>query len=300
VPASPAAWLLVLPARAAGAQLDHGAGGAAVRAAPGEDPVLALRAPGADRGVLPGGGARRQKHGGARRRGEMQWPIDEEVRRVVEEAHAEVTRLLSEHRDKLESLTRTARDRDARRRRGVCRRRRRAARPRAGARARSARCPKSRPGEAGAVNASAGAVNAGAGAVNASAGAVNAGAGAVNASAGAVNASAGAVNAGAGAVNAGAGAVNVPLERPGGARGTNTACEAVNVPLDPARSTRGTFSTAASLAFGFSAEDGTERGPPPASPAAAAAGSRSARRTVLRGRAPAPGQALGGGVLRRS
>jgi hypothetical protein len=286
VPASPAAWLLVLPARAAGAQLDHGAGGAAVRAAPGEDPVLALRAPGADRGVLPGGGARRQKHGGARRRGEMQWPIDEEVRRVVEEAHAEVTRLLSEHRDKLESLTRTARDRDARRRRGVCRRRRRAARPRAGARARSARCPKSRPGEAGAVNASAGAVNAGAGAVNAGAGAVNA--------------SAGAVNAGAGAVNAGAGAVNVPLERPGGARGTNTACEAVNVPLDPARSTRGTFSTAASLAFGFSAEDGTERGPPPASPAAAAAGSRSARRTVLRGRAPAPGQALGGGVLRRS
>jgi cell division protease FtsH len=31
--------------------------------------------------------------------------IDAEVRRIVDEAHAEVTRLLSEHRDKLESLT---------------------------------------------------------------------------------------------------------------------------------------------------------------------------------------------------
>jgi cell division protease FtsH len=31
--------------------------------------------------------------------------IDHEVRRIVDEAHAEVTRLLSEHRDKLESLT---------------------------------------------------------------------------------------------------------------------------------------------------------------------------------------------------
>src|SRR3954451_24800928 len=34
-----------------------------------------------------------------------QQTIDDEVRRIVEEAHAEVTRLLSEHRDKLESLT---------------------------------------------------------------------------------------------------------------------------------------------------------------------------------------------------
>jgi cell division protease FtsH len=31
--------------------------------------------------------------------------IDQEVRRIVDEAHAEVTRLLTEHRDKLESLT---------------------------------------------------------------------------------------------------------------------------------------------------------------------------------------------------
>jgi cell division protease FtsH len=34
-----------------------------------------------------------------------QQTIDDEVRRIVEEAHGEVTRLLSEHRDKLESLT---------------------------------------------------------------------------------------------------------------------------------------------------------------------------------------------------
>ena len=31
--------------------------------------------------------------------------IDEEVRRIVEEAHQEVTRLLTEHRDRLDSLT---------------------------------------------------------------------------------------------------------------------------------------------------------------------------------------------------
>ena len=34
-----------------------------------------------------------------------QQTIDDEVRRIVEEAHGEVTRLLTEHRDKLESLT---------------------------------------------------------------------------------------------------------------------------------------------------------------------------------------------------
>jgi cell division protease FtsH len=37
---------------------------------------------------------------------QMQFMIDEEVRRLVDEAHAEVTRLLSAHRDQLESLTR--------------------------------------------------------------------------------------------------------------------------------------------------------------------------------------------------
>jgi len=34
-----------------------------------------------------------------------QQTIDDEVRRIVEEAHGDVTRLLTEHRDKLESLT---------------------------------------------------------------------------------------------------------------------------------------------------------------------------------------------------
>jgi cell division protease FtsH len=37
---------------------------------------------------------------------QTQWLIDEEVRRIVDDAHAEVTHLLSEHREQLESLTR--------------------------------------------------------------------------------------------------------------------------------------------------------------------------------------------------
>jgi len=36
---------------------------------------------------------------------ETQWLVDQEVRRLVDEAHAEVTHLLSDHRDQLESLT---------------------------------------------------------------------------------------------------------------------------------------------------------------------------------------------------
>jgi cell division protease FtsH len=36
----------------------------------------------------------------------MQWLVDEEVRRIVEDAHADVTQLLGEHRDQLESLAR--------------------------------------------------------------------------------------------------------------------------------------------------------------------------------------------------
>jgi cell division protease FtsH len=36
---------------------------------------------------------------------QTQWLIDEEVRRLVDEAHVEVTKLLTEHRDQLESLT---------------------------------------------------------------------------------------------------------------------------------------------------------------------------------------------------
>jgi cell division protease FtsH len=35
----------------------------------------------------------------------MQWLVDEEVGRIVDHAHAEVTQLLTEHRDQLESLT---------------------------------------------------------------------------------------------------------------------------------------------------------------------------------------------------
>jgi cell division protease FtsH len=36
---------------------------------------------------------------------QTQWLVDEEVRQLVEDAHAEVTQLLSEHRDQLDSLT---------------------------------------------------------------------------------------------------------------------------------------------------------------------------------------------------
>jgi ATP-dependent Zn protease len=36
---------------------------------------------------------------------QTQWLIDEEVRRVIEEAHAEVTQLLSDHRSQLDSLS---------------------------------------------------------------------------------------------------------------------------------------------------------------------------------------------------
>jgi cell division protease FtsH len=35
---------------------------------------------------------------------QTQWLIDQEVQRMVEDAHAEVTRLLSEHRDQLDNL----------------------------------------------------------------------------------------------------------------------------------------------------------------------------------------------------
>jgi cell division protease FtsH len=41
---------------------------------------------------------------------ETQRLVDEEVRRLVEDAHAEVTQLLTEHRDQLESLTRALLD----------------------------------------------------------------------------------------------------------------------------------------------------------------------------------------------
>jgi cell division protease FtsH len=34
---------------------------------------------------------------------QTQWLLDEEVRQLVEDAHAEVTKLLTEHRDRLDS-----------------------------------------------------------------------------------------------------------------------------------------------------------------------------------------------------
>ena len=36
---------------------------------------------------------------------QTQWLIDEEVRRIVDDAHAEVTKLLSDHREQLDNLT---------------------------------------------------------------------------------------------------------------------------------------------------------------------------------------------------
>jgi cell division protease FtsH len=38
---------------------------------------------------------------------QMQWLVDEEVRHIVDDAHEEVTRLLSDHRNQLESLAQT-------------------------------------------------------------------------------------------------------------------------------------------------------------------------------------------------
>jgi cell division protease FtsH len=46
--------------------------------------------------LLPGAGETSQQ---------TQWLIDEEVHRIVDAAHAEVTQLLTEHRDQLDSLT---------------------------------------------------------------------------------------------------------------------------------------------------------------------------------------------------
>ena len=38
---------------------------------------------------------------------QTQWLVDEEVRRIVDDAHEEVTHLLSDHRNQLESLAQT-------------------------------------------------------------------------------------------------------------------------------------------------------------------------------------------------
>jgi cell division protease FtsH len=56
--------------------------------------------------VLPSDGAGPLLPGAAETSPETQLLVDREVRRMVEEAHAEVTQLLTEHRDQLESLAR--------------------------------------------------------------------------------------------------------------------------------------------------------------------------------------------------
>jgi cell division protease FtsH len=54
--------------------------------------------------VLPADGAGPLLPGVSETSPQLQWLIDEEVRRLIEDGHAEVTKLLSEHRDQLDSL----------------------------------------------------------------------------------------------------------------------------------------------------------------------------------------------------
>ena len=55
--------------------------------------------------VLPSDGAGPLLPGVSETSPQTQWLVDEEVRRMVDAAHAEVTRLLSEHREQLDSLS---------------------------------------------------------------------------------------------------------------------------------------------------------------------------------------------------
>jgi cell division protease FtsH len=55
--------------------------------------------------VLPQDGAGALFPGASETSPEMQWLVDQEVRRIVDELHDEVTELLGEHRDQLDSLT---------------------------------------------------------------------------------------------------------------------------------------------------------------------------------------------------
>jgi cell division protease FtsH len=55
--------------------------------------------------VLPSDGSSQFLPGASEVSPQTQWLIDEEVRRVIDEAHAEVTQLLSDHRGQLDSLT---------------------------------------------------------------------------------------------------------------------------------------------------------------------------------------------------
>jgi cell division protease FtsH len=56
--------------------------------------------------VLPSDGAGPLLPGASETSPQTQWLIDEEVRRLVDESHADVTQLLTDHRDQLENLTR--------------------------------------------------------------------------------------------------------------------------------------------------------------------------------------------------
>jgi cell division protease FtsH len=55
--------------------------------------------------LLPGDGRAAQFPGANEASPQLQWSIEEEVHRIVEDAHAEVTQLLSDHREQLDSLT---------------------------------------------------------------------------------------------------------------------------------------------------------------------------------------------------
>jgi cell division protease FtsH len=55
--------------------------------------------------VLPSDGSNQFLPGASEVSQQTQWLIDEEVRRLIDEAHAEVTQLLSDHRSQLDSLT---------------------------------------------------------------------------------------------------------------------------------------------------------------------------------------------------
>jgi cell division protease FtsH len=55
--------------------------------------------------LLPGDGQGPLLPGASETSPQTQWLIDEEVHRIVDDAHAEVTHLLTEHREQLDSLT---------------------------------------------------------------------------------------------------------------------------------------------------------------------------------------------------
>jgi cell division protease FtsH len=55
--------------------------------------------------LLPGDGQGPLLPGASETSPQMQWLVDEEVRRIIDDAHAEVTQLIQDHRDQLDSLS---------------------------------------------------------------------------------------------------------------------------------------------------------------------------------------------------